>query len=95
MSARTTCAIGTDFSLGHPRPGPFLEWCNLDKGRARKLTEFGSRPVKKPAGIERIRDFPNLTEALLGAGYSRKRILKIYGGNWMRVLSAVWEGEPR
>ncbi len=87
-------AIGTDFSLGHPRPGPFLEWCNLDKGRARKLTDFGSKPVKKPAGLERIRDFPNLTRALLQAGYSKERILKIYGGNWMRVLRQVWGGEP-
>lgn len=86
-------AIGTDFSLGHPRPGPFLEWCNRDKGRARQLTDFGSRPLQKPAGIERIRDFPNLTEALLAAGYSRQRILKIYGGNWLRVLRQVWEGD--
>lgn len=86
-------AIGTDFSLGHPRPGPFLQWCNLDKGRARRLTEFGSRPVGKPAGLERIADFPNLTARLLDAGYCRDRILKIYGGNWMRVLRAVWEAE--
>lgn len=87
-------AIGTDFSLGHPRPGPFLEWCNLDKGRARKLTEFGSKPVRKPRGIERIRDFPNLTKALLDAGYAQDRIVKIYGGNWLRVLAQVWEGKP-
>ncbi len=87
-------AIGTDFSLGHPRPGPFLEWCNLDKGRARKLTEFGSKPVRKPRGIERIRDFPNLTKALLDVGYSQDRIVKIYGGNWLRVLAQVWEGGP-
>lgn len=85
--------IGTDFSLGHPRPGPFLEWCNLDKGTARKLTEFGSKPVKKPKGIERIHEFPNLTAALLEAGYSETRIRKIYGENWLRVLRQVWEGE--
>ena len=88
-------SIGTDFSQGHPRPGPFLEWCNLDKGRARKLTEFGSKPVKKPKGIRRIRAFPNLTKALLDAGYAQERILKIYGGNWMRVLGEVWEGGVR
>lgn len=83
-------AIGTDFSLGHPRPGPFLEWCNKDKGTARKLTEFGSAPVKKPKGIERIEDFPNLTRELVEAGYSQERILKLYGGNWLRLLGAVW-----
>ena len=85
--------VGTDFSIGHPRPGPFLLWCNKDKGTARKLTEFGSKPVKKPKGIERMCEFPNLTEALLKHGYPKERILKIYGGNWMRVLGQVWEGE--
>ncbi|WP_319413094.1 membrane dipeptidase [uncultured Cohaesibacter sp.] len=85
--------VGTDFSLKHPRPGPFLEWCNMDKGDARWLTQFGSKPVNKPKGIERIKEFPNLTEALLKVGFSHERIKKIYGENWLRVLRQVWEGE--
>ncbi|MBP0651342.1 membrane dipeptidase, partial [Mycobacterium tuberculosis] len=31
-----------------------------------------------------------LTRELVEAGYSETRILKLYGGNWLRLLSAVW-----
>lgn len=83
-------AIGTDFSLNRPRPGPWLEWANRDKGTARKLTEFGSAKILKPEGIRRIDEFPNLTAEMQRRGWSEARVGKILGGNWMRVLGAVW-----
>jgi membrane dipeptidase len=82
--------IGTDFSLDHPRPGPYMEWANRDKGYGRKLTEFGHVKINKPKGIERIRLMPNLTAAMLRAGWGETRIRKLLGLNWLRVLGDVW-----
>lgn len=42
-----------------------------------------------PAGLEDVSKFPNLTRALLEAGYSASDIRKIYGENTLRVMRAV------
>ncbi len=86
--------IGTDFSQGHPRPGPFLQWCNRDKGYARELTKFGSVAIEKPRGFARIREFPNATAALLRRGHPEARIRKLLGGNLLRVLGEAWNERP-
>ena len=83
-------AIGTDFSLNRPRPGPWLLWANKDKGTARTLTEFGSVKINKPEGIRRVDEFPNLTAEMVARGWSEARIEKILGGNWLRTLGDVW-----
>ncbi|MCG8512348.1 MAG: dipeptidase, partial [Rhodospirillales bacterium] len=82
--------IGTDFSQGHARPGPFQEWANRDKGYARVLTPFGTAKILKPRGIETIKEFPAVTEAMMRAGWKEQRILKVLGANWLRVLDEVW-----
>lgn len=82
--------LGTDWSQGHPRPGTFLQWCNLDKGYARQLTPFGSSEVKKPAGIARISEMPNLPHAMARAGWSEGKIEKMLGSNWLNYLERVW-----
>ncbi|EJJ31417.1 dipeptidase [Rhizobium sp. CF142] len=82
--------IGTDFSLDRPRPGPWLLWANKDKGTARKLTEFGSVKISKPKGIERMTEMPNLTARMLARGWSEDLILKLLGGNWLRLLDRAW-----
>ncbi|MBO0145184.1 dipeptidase [Agrobacterium sp. Ap1] len=82
--------VGTDFSLDRPRPGPWLLWANKDKGTARKLTEFGNVKINKPKGIERITDMPNLTARMLARGWSEELVLKLLGGNWLRVLDKAW-----
>ena len=46
-----------------------------------------------PEGIELPNTLFNLTDALLGRGYSEEDIGKIWGGNWLRVLDTVW-GDP-
>ena len=40
--------------------------------------------------IERIELLPNLTSALLRRGYDDKEIIKILGGNLLRLYSKVW-----
>jgi membrane dipeptidase len=82
--------IGTDYSQGHARPGPWLLWANRDKGTARTLTEFGSVKINKPAGVEKLHKLPNLTAAMLQRGWSEELILKLLGGNWHLLLKRVW-----
>ena len=67
-------------------------WANRDKGYARKLTEFADVKINKPQGIRRMTDMPNLTTEMVKLGWSESRIVKILGGNWMRVLTAAWGG---
>lgn len=47
-------------------------------------------PHHYPAGIETPRTLFNLTKGLLERGYSVEDVRKILGGNWMRVMRAVW-----
>ena len=43
------------------------------------------------AGMQTYRDVPALTEALLRRGYDEAALVKIYGGNFLRVLRTVQE----
>lgn len=86
LAGEDSVGIGTDFTQGHDRA--FFEWITHDKGTGRKLTEFGE--IVNPAGIQTIGDYPNLTAAMLRAGWAEGRIRKIMGENWIRVLRDVW-----
>ena len=86
-------AIGTDFSLNRPRPGPWQEWANKDKGTARVLTGFATAKISKPKGIQRMDEFPNLTAEMLARHWSEARVKSILGGNWLRLLNQVWHCE--
>lgn len=86
-------AIGTDFSLNRPRPGPWQEWANKDKGTARVLTGFATAKISKPKGIQRMDEFPNLTAEMLARHWSEARVKSILGGNWLRLLNQVWHRE--
>ena len=78
--------IGTDFTQGYGKP--FFEWLTHDKGRYRRLTDFGT--VINPDGFRTIGDFPNLTLAMQSAGWSDSRIRKVMGENWLRIFGQVW-----
>ncbi|UCH22929.1 MAG: dipeptidase [Deltaproteobacteria bacterium] len=78
--------IGTDFTQDYGQG--FFDWITHDKGTARKLTDFG--PVKNPEGIRTIGEFPNLTQAMVKAGWAEEKIRKVMGANWVRVLKDVW-----
>jgi membrane dipeptidase len=79
--------IGTDFT--QDQDPAFFRWITRDKGRYRKLTEFGV--VRNPEGIRTIGDLPNLTAAMQRAGWPEGKIRKIMGENWMRILKDVWD----
>ena len=78
--------FGTDFTQGYGRE--FFDWITHDKGYARKLTEFGD--IINPAGMREIKDYPNLTAAMLKRGWKEPRIRKVMGENWVRLLKEVW-----
>jgi membrane dipeptidase len=84
--------IGTDYSQGHARPGPWLLYANRDKGTARTLTPFGSAKINKPAGVELVHKLPNLTDAMLARGWGETTVRKLLGENWLRLLTTVWGG---
>ena len=39
-----------------------------------------------PLGLDGVEDFPKITEALLERGYSKRDIMKILGGNFLRIF---------
>lgn len=78
--------IGTDFTQGYGHE--FFEWLTHDKGRHRRLTNFGK--VVNPEGIRTIGEFPNLSVAMERAGWSATKIEKVIGGNWLRLFKDVW-----
>ncbi|MGT2509605.1 dipeptidase [Cupriavidus basilensis] len=47
-------------------------------------------PYIYPEGIETPDQLPNLAATLLEEGFSEEDVSKIMGGNWLRVLRAVW-----
>ena len=78
--------IGTDFTQGH---GPdFFDWLLRDKGTGRKVADLGD--VFNPKGLENLTDYPNLTSALVKAGWNQSRIRKVLGENWLKLLKEVW-----
>jgi membrane dipeptidase len=42
-----------------------------------------------PQGIETPKTYFNLTDALLGRGYKKEDVAKLWGGNWLRVIREV------
>lgn len=43
-------------------------------------------------GFENVGGFRNLTCGLVSRGYSDDDILKVLGGNWLRVFGEAWAG---
>ena len=86
IAGEDAVGYGTDFTQDYDRP--FFEWITMDKGYARKLTEFGE--ILRLEGIGRIGETSNLTAAMERAGWREPRIRKVMGENWLRVLKDVW-----
>ena len=87
VAGEDAVGYGTDFTQGYDLP--FFEWITMDKGYARKLTEFGD--IISLEGIARIGETPNLTAAMERAGWKEDRIKKVMGENWLQVLKEVWD----
>jgi membrane dipeptidase len=86
LAGEDRVGIGTDFTEGYDQP--FFDWISHDKGTARRLVNFGE--ISNPAGMRQIKDYPNLTAAMVRAGWPEQRIRKILGLNWVAFLREVW-----
>ena len=86
IAGEDSVGVGTDFT--QDQDDAFFDWLTHDKGYAREVVHFA--PIQNPERIRRIGDFPNLTSAMKAAGWPERRIRKIMGDNWVRILGAVW-----
>jgi membrane dipeptidase len=80
--------IGSDIGLesnDHADPQQFRQFM----AAADKRYRIHAREAVK--GLDHPRRFYDLTDALLRRGYSGEHIQLILGGNWRRVLSAIWK----
>ena len=86
IAGEEAVGVGTDFTQDQDQA--FFDWLCHDKGYARKLVDF--QEVVNPAGIRKIGDFGNLPIAMEKAGWSERKIRRVMGENWLRVLKEVW-----
>ncbi len=80
--------IGTDWPMSD------VTW-SLVFFKDRIAPKLGFHPGTGPStetvlGFERYSAFINFTRGLVSRGYSDADILRILGGNWLRVFEAVW-----
>jgi membrane dipeptidase len=52
--------------------------------------EYPPPPYRPLVGLEDASKLPEVTQGLVRRGYAEETILKILGGNWMRVFRASW-----
>ena len=86
IAGEDSVGIGTDFTQDHG--AAFFQWITHDKGNARVLTDFGE--IVNPKGMRTIGEFPNLTAAMERARWPERKIRKVMGENWVRILGEVW-----
>lgn len=53
---------------------------------------YGDFSTRQVQGLQDIESLPRVTEILARRGYDEATILKILGGNFLRVFSQVWRG---
>lgn len=78
--------IGTDLTEGHG--AEFWRWICQINGRGDTVLEVPSD--QQGMIIRRGEDYPLITRALEGAGYSETRIRKILGLNFVEFLKRAW-----
>jgi membrane dipeptidase len=86
VAGEDNVGIGTDFTQG--QEPQFFHALTHDKGYARPLAAFDE--IINPLGLRTIGELPNLTAAMEAAGWPTRKILKVFGENWVRVLHEVW-----
>jgi membrane dipeptidase len=86
LAGEEQVGIGTDFT--QEQPAEFFDWITRDKGYGRRLVDFGE--ILELDGLRRISDLPNLTACMDRRGWSERRMGRVLGENWLRLLRDVW-----
>lgn len=81
--------VGTDFCQSQPRA--FFEWLFSQQGKIPPNPLPVPYPLNFPEGLETPDEFSNIARALLERGYRAEDVKKVIGGNWLRLLSQVWQ----
>jgi membrane dipeptidase len=82
-----TVAIGSDLFEGES-PVRFERFFRV---RYPDVIRHYTRETVYAEGFTRVDDFPRLTEALVGRGFSDDEVVDILGGNYLRVLRETWK----
>ncbi len=85
--------IGTDFTQDQPESF----WKYISSQQGTKFPAKNTNPSIRydeialyPRGLETPEKFPNLAGALMKRSYQVDDVIKILGGNWLRLFREVW-----
>ena len=87
-------AVGTDST--HDQPLSFWHYISAQQGTKYPST-FSPSDLNymelsfQPKDLANPAEFPNLATALDKRGYSSEDIVKVLGGNWLRLFEEVWQ----
>jgi membrane dipeptidase len=85
--------VGIDhvgLALDYYGQGTAADYAAAIKSGRWRADEYPPPPHIYPAGIEDASGFPNITRELLRRGYRDEDVLKVLGGNWVRVFTDIW-----
>lgn len=85
--------LGTDFTQGYGVE--FFDWLRRDKGIGAGVAGGATtaRPAN-PKGLDGMKDYPNLADAMARRGWDDALIAKVMGENWLAFLDDAWtEGD--
>ncbi len=85
--------IGTDFTQDQPQV--FWDYIGAQQGTKLPSTFYEStedhyKLPHSPKGLETPDKLPDVADALMARGYHSSDIVKIMGGNWLRLFREVW-----
>ncbi|CAG0986422.1 membrane dipeptidase [Rhizobiaceae bacterium] len=80
--------IGTDF--GQNATEESLDRLRQDKGYARRVVAARGVPLETK-GLNKLSQFPRLTQTMQKRGWTESRIAAVMGENWLRFLGEVWD----
>jgi membrane dipeptidase len=86
--------IGSDLSNYYARTLDLPPFSSIRSYRPLRPDVFGKGPVDRydpwPVGLDSHSKMLNLTRGLVKRGYSDEDVVKILGGNWLRLFRETW-----
>ena len=81
--------LGTDYTQDQPKE--FFDWIFSQQGtKARPTPPVFPDPALHPIGMETPDKLSSVARELASRGYDAESIVKVLGGNWLRLFQRVW-----